>query len=172
MKGAMTVEDMKRDLRENYELPDEEAERYLSAGTTFRDLKKSCLYSCLTGRPLDAILALRREKSWWQVEMALHLTPAAYRAAWIRHCADRLHRWWGVDAARAEAMMTEGYPMHWVKIAWLLSERSPMSMEDILHRRTRAVKWRTFAKENLSIDEEAYNAMIAAHRNPALPPKE
>lgn len=172
MRVKLPEEEQIRILGVKYEMTPETVKAYLSGGVRYMDLDKGALYAAAADVSLDDVLALRKENPWGVVERLLGLSPDTMEAGRRHFRARCMKRWWGFDEIRSYAALSDGYPMHWVKIAWVLSEKSGVAMEDILRTRKRTISWGAFGEENLGIPAEEVMALIKSHRNPSLPKKE
>ena len=166
-----SLEDQVRSIHFKYEIPEATIEELLANGTRFLDLDKAALLSCLSGKPVETILAMRKEDPWGRIEKKLGLTPTLYHARYIAHRAHRLHCFYGVEEERAAALLEEGYPNHWIRLAYLLEQHTGTSMETIIHERKKSEKWKPWAEEHLHVSPEDFTAWIAETRNPSLPVK-
>lgn len=172
MIKKLPEEEQIRILGVKYEMTAAEVRRYLAEGFRYMDLDKAAFYAWAADVSLDDVLALRREDPWGIIERKLGLNPQKVETARALLRARCMKRWWGFDEARTYAALGAGYPVHWVKVAWLLSEKSGMKMETILRTRKRTQKWGAWAEENLGIPGATVMELIKAHRNPTLPKKE
>lgn len=68
----------------------------------------------------------------------LGLTAALYEERLLRHRARRLHRFYGIPEDRAIPLLQDGYPNHWLRLAYLLEQHTGTSMEDILAARKKS----------------------------------
>ncbi len=171
IRETVTAEEAARRLREKYELPEEETKAHLAEGWHYMDMDKGASLAWIKDCPLGKVLRLRKDLPWGRVKMALGLTAEAMADGECRLRANQLFRWWGYDEARSLAMLREGFPMHWVKVAWALAEHGPLSMEEILRRRSRAVPWWDWAAAAWGADPEEVRRWIKERRNPGLPLK-
>lgn len=171
IRENVTAEEAARRLREKYELPEAETKAHLAEGWRYMDLDKGASLAWIKGCPLGEVLRLRKDLPWGRVKMALGLTAEAMADGECRLRAWQLARWWGYDEARSLAMLRAGFPMHWVKVAWLLAEHGPFSMEDILRRRSRTLPWWDWAAAAWGADPEEVKCWIKERRNPGLPLK-
>lgn len=85
----------------------------------------------MTGKDIEEVLALRR-KSPGAVQVRLAITGDRYDEKYFRHRACRLHRFYGVEEDRAFNALKEGYPNHWIRLAYLLEVKTGKKMEEIL----------------------------------------
>ena len=67
--------------------------------------------------------------------------------------------------------MKEGYPNHWIRLAYLLEVKTGKKMEEILAVRKKTMKWKEWAEINLGVTPEDFSQWIMETRNPALKPK-
>lgn len=86
----------------------------------------------MTGKDIEEVLALRREEPWGRVQVRLGITGDRYDEKYFRHRARRLHRFYGVEEDRAFNALKEGYPNHWIRLAYLLEVKMGKKMEEIL----------------------------------------
>lgn len=171
MMTQLPEDEQIRILGVKYEISAYEARHRLAGGIRYMDLDKAAFYAWAAETTIDGVLALRKEKPWGIIERELGLNAQHLETARALFRARCMKRWWGFDEARTYAALGAGYPMHWVKVAWLLSEKSGMKMEDILKNRKRTQKWGEWAEENLHIPAGEVMALIKDHRNPSLPVK-
>ena len=134
-KATLSPEDQVRSIHYKYEIPEEEVRALLSRGIQFGEIDQAALLSCLTDRSIEDILALRKEDPWGVIRKKLGLTAAVYEEVYLLHRADRLHRFYGIDTKRALALLAEGYPNHWIRLAYLLEQHTGKKTEDIVHDR-------------------------------------
>lgn len=172
-RPRMSMEDMQTILYEKYGVINkDEIKNYIDAGVNFRDLDRACLYAYMTKKPVNEILTLKKELPWTRVQYKLGLTAQKFHTLNIRYKAERTHHWWGFDEKRSYKAMMEGYPWHWVKIAWIMAEHSDFTMEQILASRKYSESWIQWAGKNLNIDADTYNKWIDNYKNPSyIPPK-
>ena len=172
-RPRMSVEDMQTILYEKYRiLNKEEIKSYLDDGVSFRDLDRACLYAYITKKPVGEILKMKKELPWTRVQFKLGLSAQKFHALNTQYKADMTNRWWGFDKARSYKAMMQGYPWHWVKIAWILAEHSDYTMEQILSSRKYTESWIQWSEKNLGISADTYNQWIAKYKNPSyLEPK-
>ena len=166
-----SLEDQVRSIHFKYEIPEATITELLAKGIRFLELDKAALLSCLSEKPIETILAMRQEDPWGRIEKELGLTPAFYHTRYIAHRARRLHRFYGVEEERAVALLEEGYPNHWIRLAYLLEQHTGTAMETIIHQRKKSEKWKPWAEEHLQVSPEDFTRWIAETRNPSLPVK-
>lgn len=165
------LEDQLRSLHYKYEIPEETLRPLLASGLRFLELDKAALLSCLSEKPIETILAMRKDDPWGRIEKKLGLTAEIYQQRYITHRARRLHRFYDVEEDRAAALLEAGYPNHWIRLAYLLEQHSALSMETILSQRKKSEKWKPWAEAHLHISPDDFTRWIAKTRNPSLPPK-
>ncbi len=86
--------------------------------------------------------------------------------------ARRLHRFYGVEETRAFNALKEGYPNHWIRLAYLLEVKTGKKMEEILTVKKKTPKWKEWAEINLGGKTgQRFFAVDPGTRNPALKPK-
>lgn len=133
MKAAqMTREDEIRSISQKYEMDKEKVRDILERGVRYADADKAALFACMTGKDIEEVLALRREEPWGRVQVRLGITGDQYDEKYFRHRARRLHRFYGVEEDRAFNALKEGYPNHWIRLAYLLEVKTGKKMEEIL----------------------------------------
>lgn len=171
MIREMTEEDVIRSVHHKYEIPEETVKHLLSEGVRSADIDKAALISCLSGKKIQDILALRKEQPWGRILKKLGLTGTVYEEKYNAHRAHRLHRFYGIEEMRAEKALEEGYPNHWIRMAYLLETKTGMKTEDILAMKTKNKKWKSWAEEHLGVSPEELSLWIRETRNPSLKPK-
>ncbi len=171
MIREMTEEDVIRSVHHKYEIPEETVKHLLSEGVRSADIDKAALISCLSGKEIGDILALRKEQPWGRILKNLGLTGTVYEEKYNAHRARRLHRFYGIEEARAKKALEEGYPNHWIRMTYLLEMKTGKKTEDILAMKTKSEKWKPWAEEHLGIPPEELSRWIRETRNPSLKPK-
>lgn len=172
VRQALPREEELRILAAKYEMSAEEAEGYLSSGVRFADVDKAALYAKIAGREVSYVLSLRREAPWGRVALFLGLTAERLAEGTARHRAACLARWWGFDEARSLAALRAGWPLHWVKAAWIIERYSTLSMETVLAGRPRSTSWWDWAEAHADIPADRMRSLVKEYRNPGLPKKE
>lgn len=168
--NTLSLEEQIRALHEKFQYPHSRIRLWLEE-VPFRDVEKALLYAWMAECDPGQVLDMRKKEPWERIQRHLHLTPDRYQIRWHDYCADRLHRWWGVDKSQALRLLQEGWPMHYIKMAALLSGPLSMDMRAILQKRTRECRWRTWAVECMGMDGDRYDSMMQAAGNPSLPPR-
>ena len=153
-RSEPTLDDQIRSIHYKYEIPQDKAEALLASGLRFLEIDKAALLSILAEVPIDTILDMRKDEE-----------------RLLRHRARRLHRFYGIPEDRAIPLLQDGYPNHWLRLAYLLEQHTGTSMEDILAARKKSEKWKPWAKARLGISPEDFTKWIAETRNPSLPKK-
>ena len=170
-KAEPTIEDQIRSIHYKYEIPEEKIKTLLDEGIRFLEIDKAALLAAVAGVSIDTILAMRKEDPWSRIRKKLSLTAQAYEQKYLAHRAKRLSRFYGIGENRALALLTEGYPIHWIRLAYLLEQHTGRKAEDILAQRSKSEKWKPWAEKNLSVSPEDFTSWIAETRNPSLPRK-
>lgn len=169
-RTEMTEEEMKTVLSRKYFMTPEEAEAFLQKDVAFRELEKAALYSYVSGRNVEEILALRREEPWQRVQALIGATGQKLYDRQIEMKAENLERWWGIDREIGLHYLRKGYPMHYVKVSWILSNHTGRTMDWILQDRKYRESWKDWAKRQLGISPETYDRWIGEYKNPAYFP--
>lgn len=134
-RSEPTLDDQIRSIHYKYEIPQDKVEVLLSSGLRFLEIDKAALLSILAEVPIDTILDMRKDDPWGCIQKKLGLTAALYEERLLRHRARRLHRFYGIPEDRAIPLLQDGYPNHWLRLAYLLEQHTGTSMEDILAAR-------------------------------------
>ena len=172
MKAAqMTREDEIRSISQKYEMDKEKVRDILERGVRYADADKAALFACMTGKDIEEVLELRREEPWGRVQVRLGITGDRYDEKYFSHRARRLHLFYGVEEDRAFNALKEGYPNHWIRLAYLLEVKTGKKMEEILAVKKKTPKWKEWAEINLGVKPEDFSKWILETRNPALKPK-
>ena len=167
----MTQEDEIRAIHFKYEVPEIVVKELLDSGIRYTEADKMALLSCLTGKDIREIARLRKEQPWSRIQKELGLSAEVYEAKYLSHRANRLHRFYGIEESRALAALQEGYPNHWIRLAWLLEMKTGKKMEEILMMKKKTPKWKEWVQTNLNVDPEDFSRWILETRNPSLKPK-
>lgn len=170
-RSEPTLDDQIRSIHYKYEIPQDKAEALLASGLRFLEIDKAALLSILAEVPIDTILDIRKDDPWGRIQKKLGLTAALYEERLLRHRARRLRRFYGIPEDRAIPLLQDGYPNHWLRLAYLLEQHTGASMEDILAARKKSEKWKPWAEAHLGISPEDFTKWIAETRNPSLPKK-
>ena len=170
-KAEPAIEDQIRSIHYKYEIPEEKIKTLLDEGIRFLEIAKAALLAAVAGVSIDTILSMRKEDPWSRIQKKLGLTAQAYEKKYLAHRAKRLSRFYGIEENRALTLLTEGYPIHWIRLAYLLEQHTEKKAEDILAQRKKSEKWKPWAEKNLSVSPENFTRWIAETRNPSLPLK-
>lgn len=170
-KSEPTMEDQIRSIHYKYEIPEEKVQSLLDAGYRFLEIDKAALLSAVAGVSIDKILSMRKTDPWSRILKKLFLTAEVYEKKYLACRANRLARFYGIDEGRALSLLEEGYPNHWIRLAYLLETHTGAKAETILRERTKAEKWKPWAQRVLSVSPEDFAKWIAETRNPSLPVK-
>lgn len=165
-----TMEEKIRILQGRYDISKEEAISLLGKDISFRTLDKICFWSVISRRPAEDVMALKKDNPWDRLSVLLKVSPQAYHDRRLALRANQIHRWWGFDEKSSFKAMQEGYPMHYVKIAWILSKHTGKPMKFFLEDRKASESWKSYCKRTLGISEDMYDTWIDEYRNPTWIP--
>lgn len=169
-RPQLTMEEMQTILSQKYFVTPEETKQYMDRGTGFRDLERAAKLSYISGKPVKDILALKKDEPWQRVEV---LTGAVGEKAYqkeLERKAVNLERWWGIPKKVGLSYMRQGYPMHYVKVTWILAKHSDWTMDAILKDKKYGENWKAWCQRNLGIDGATYDAWIGEYKNPTYFP--
>lgn len=167
-RASLSPEDQVRSIHFKYEIPEDRVQAALDRGFRFGDVDQAALLSCLSDASMEDILAMRKDDPWGVIKKKLGLTAAVYEKTYLLHRAERLERFYGISAQRALTLLEEGYPNHWIRLAYLLEQHTGVKTEDIVHSRKKSEKWKPWAERVLHVSPEDFTAWIAETRNPSL----
>ena len=167
-RSEPTLDDQIRSIHYKYEIPQDKAEALLSSGLRFLEIDKAALLSILAEVPIDTILDMRKDDPWGCIQKKLGLTAALYEERLLRHRARRLHRFYGIPEDRAIPLLQDGYPNHWLRLAYLIEQHTGSLMENIVKARSKSMKWAPYVQQEFGISEETFKSWIAETRNPSL----
>ncbi len=170
-KSEPTLEDQIRSIHYKYEIPEDKVKALLASGLRFLEIDKAALLATVAGISIGEILSMRKADPWSRIQKKLGLTADIYEKKYLACRAERLARFYGIEEARALALLEEGYPIHWIRLAYLLEQHTHAKAEDILAQRTKSEKWKPWAQRALSVSPEDFTKWIAETRNPSLPLK-
>ncbi len=169
-RPQMSLEEMQTVLSQKYFLTPEETKSYTDSGTNFRDLERAAKLSYISGKSVKEILALKKDEPWQRVEFLIGAVgEKAYRKD-LELKAVNLERWWGIPKKLGLHYMKQGYPMHYVKVTWILAKHSDWTMDAILKDKKYGENWKAWCKRNLAIDGDTYDAWIGEYQNPTYFP--
>lgn len=164
-------EEQYRLLWVKYGLPEEKARELKGKGFSYYDLDKGSMYAYVAQKPLEKVLELRRENPWMKIELLLGITPQLLRDRDLLRKAECAEKWWGIKSDLVYRKFMEGYPLHYIRMAYIISKHSSMTVEEILESRKRSVKWAVWAQENLGIQPEDLKKWIQEMPNPSVAKK-
>ena len=165
-----TTEEKIRILHGKYDIGEKEARNLLQEDISFRDLDRVCLWSVIAKRPVSEVLALKRDNPWDRLPVLLKVSPQEYHDRNLALRAHQLHSWWGFDESISYRAMADGYPMHYVKIAWILAKHTGKAMDFFLQDRKSSEPWTVYCARTLKISEDTYKEWIGEYRNPTWIP--
>ena len=168
---GLPEEEQYRLLWEKYGLSEEKARALKGNGFSYYDLDKGSMYAYVAQKPLEEVLELRRENPWMKVELLLNITPQLLHDRDLLRKAECAEKWWGIKADLVYRKFMEGYPIHYIRMAYIISQHSSMTVEEILEKRKRSVKWAVWAQENLGIAPEDLKRWIKEMPNPSVAKK-
>lgn len=168
---GLPEEEQYRLLWVKYGLSEENAKELKAKGFSYYDLDKGSMYAYVAQKPLEEVLELRRENPWMKVELLLHITPQLLHDRELMRKAECAEKWWGIRSDLVYRKFMEGYPIHYIRMAYILSKHSSMSVDEILEKRKRSVKWAVWAQENLGIAPEDLKRWIKEMPNPSVAKK-
>lgn len=169
-RTQLTMEEMEIILSQKYFLTPEEARAHLEAGVNFRDLERAALYSYVTGKTVDEILAVKKDETWQRTAYLIGAVGQRMYDRQLEWKAENLHRWWGIDRGTALRYLREGWPMHYVKIAWVIAGHTDWTMEAVLADRKYTESWKDWCARRLGVSGETYDKWISAYVDPAYFP--
>ena len=164
------MEEMQTVLSQKYFVTPEETKSLIDSGTSFRDLERAAKLSYISGKPVKDILALKKDEPWQRVEVLIGAVGEKAYQKDLKLKAVNLERWWGIPKKGGMRYMRQGYPMHYVKVTWILAKHSDWTMDAILKDKKYGENWKAWCKRNLGIDGETYDAWIGEYKNPTYFP--
>lgn len=169
-RPQLTLEEMQTVLSQKYFVTLEETKSLIDSGTSFRDLERAAKLSYVSGKPVKDILALKKDEPWQRVEVLIGAVGEKAYQKDLELKAVNLERWWGIPKKVGLRYMRQGYPMHYVKVTWILAKHSDWTMDAILKDKKYGENWKAWCKRNLGIDGETYDAWIGEYKNPTYFP--
>lgn len=148
-----------------------EARRHKEAGFSYYDLDKAAMYAFAAEKPVEEILALRKDYAWMRIEVLLHITPQILHDRELLRKAQCAEKWWKIPAKEVYRLFMAGYPIHHIKLAWIIEQHSAMTMDEVLASRRKSVRWYDWAEQTLGIAPEDLKAWIRQYPNPSTPRK-
>lgn len=171
MMLRLPEEEQYRILWEKYGMTEDEVKKHKVAGFSYYDLDKAAMYAFVAQKPLEDVLALRRDYAWMKIELLLGITPQLLHDRDLlrkAHCAEK---WWGIDAKEVYRLFMAGYPIHHIKLAWIISQHSSMTMDEVLLSRKKSVSWFDWAQQTLGIAPDDLKSWIRQYPNPSIAKK-
>lgn len=111
----------------------------------FVELENVCLYAYLGKVELNHIMEMRNLYSWERMKHVLGLTPQVYFNRCVEYQSRRLKERMQIPIECTERLMHEGYPMHYINSAWLLGQKSGISVDQIIAMKTPHNTWNDVA---------------------------
>lgn len=167
---SYSLEEKKTILVKKYELADDEVDKLLRLDMPFREVDRLCFYAYISQKSIDEVAALKKDCPWDRVVYLLNITPQEYHDRRLKLRAHWIHEWWEFDENQSYEAMNHGYPMHYVKIAWILSVHTGKDMRFFLKDRKASEPWPRYCMRTLGITEETYNSWIDEYQNPTYFP--
>lgn len=172
MMLRLPEEEQNRLLWEKYGMAETEAKRLKASGFSYYDVDKAAMYAFVAEKPVEEILQLRRDYAWMKIEKLLRITPQLLHDRELLRKAQCAEKWWKIPAEEVYRLFMEGYPIHHIKLAWILAQHSSMTMDEVLASRRKCIRWCDWAKETLGIAPEDLKAWIKEYPNPSTPRKQ
>lgn len=169
-RPQMTLPEMQLVLSQKYFVTPEEVKALLAEGEKFQDIQRAALYSYVTGRPVKEILALKKDEPWERVAVLTGAVGDRMYEKSLELDAENLYRWWGIDKKMALHYLKQGYPMHYVKVAYVISKHSDWTVDAVLKDKKYGENWKAWCKRHLGIDGATYDAWIGEYKNPTYLP--
>lgn len=144
--------DIKR-LHESFLLSEDEIAKYLDSGINYLELKKICLCSYITKKPVAEIVEMRKKLVWTRTMYLLGLDAVTFAEGEKNYKADRLNRLFGIDRELLMKYLNMGFASHQIKRAYYISTHCDKPILEILEMKTRAQKWPDIA-ESLGLPRE------------------
>ena len=131
-RPQLTMEEMQTILSQKYFMAPEITKSLIEKGANFRDLERAAKLSYISGKSVKDILALKKDEPWQRVEVLIGAVGEKAYQKDLELKAVNLERWWGIPKKVGMRYMRQGYPMHYVKVSWILSKHSDWTMDAIL----------------------------------------
>ena len=77
-RPQLTMEEMQLVLSSKYRVSPTDTKRLIDSGVKFQDLQQAALYSYMSEKSVDEVLALKKHEVWTRVQYLLGITPAKY----------------------------------------------------------------------------------------------
>lgn len=169
-RPKMTLPEMQLVLSQKYFVPPETTKALIEKGVDFQDLNRAALYSYISGKSVEEILALKVNEPWQRVEVLIGAVGQKAYDKKLELSAVNLERWWKIPKKVGLHYLKQGYPMHYVKVAWVLSKHSDWTMDAILKDKKYPENWKAWCQRNLGIDGATYDQWIGEYPNPTYLP--
>lgn len=169
-RPQLTLPEMQLVLSQKYFVTPEEVKSLIDGGEKFSDIQRAALYSYVTGKPVKEILALKKDEPWERVAVLTGAVGDQMYEKSLELDAENLYRWWGIDKKMSLHYLREGYPMHYVKVAYVISKHSDWTVDAVLKDKKYGENWKGWCKRNLGIDGETYDKWIGEYKNPTYLP--
>jgi hypothetical protein len=135
-------------VHKNYGTDETEARSYAAKGLKFMYLDRLCLYSYMTGKPLNELYALYQQNSWERLRYKIGLTPEVLYKKKCAYNADRIAKRLGLDRKLAYKMMaTDHYPMQFTVLSMLIGQKAGKDPLEVVEWRTHENKWEDVAAQ-------------------------
>lgn len=145
-RPQLTMEEMQTVLSQKYFVTPEETKSLIDSGTSFRDLERAAKLSYISGKSVKDILALKKDEPWQRVEVLIGAVGEKAYQKELERKAVNLERWWGIPKKVGMRYMRQGYPMHYVKVTWILAKHSDWTMDAILKDKKYGENWKAGAR--------------------------
>lgn len=169
-RPQLTLEEMQLVLSKKYFITPEEVKMLLAEGEKFQDIQQAAFYSYVTGWPVKEILTLKKDEPWERVAVLTGAVGDRMYEKSLELDAENLYRWWGIDKKMALHYLKQGYPMHYVKVAYVISKHSDWTVEAVLKDKKYGESWKAWCKRHLGIDGDIYDEWIGEYKNPTYLP--
>lgn len=169
-RQKMTLAEMQLVLSQKYFVAPETTKALIEKGVDFQDLNRAALYSFISGKSVEDILALKHDEPWQRVEVLIGAVGQKAYDKKLELSAINLERWWKIPKKVGLSYLKKGYPMHYVKVAWVLSKHSDWTMDAILKDKKYPENWKAWCQRNLGITPETYDEWINEYPNPTYLP--
>lgn len=146
----LTEDELINILHNDYQFPKEQlALLYKQLG--FYETENVCLHAYMGRVPLAKVMQLREKYTWDKIKLLLGLTPKVYFSRCVDYQARRLAERMDIPKHVTKKYMYQGFAMHYINTAYLLSLESGYSIEEIMKCKTPFNRWSDVAVQ-LEID--------------------
>ncbi|MDO4177804.1 MAG: hypothetical protein Q4D21_01310 [Phascolarctobacterium sp.] len=150
--GEKSQQELVAILHDDYLFSEAELAQYIGK-LGFNELENVCLVAYMAQTPLSKVEKMRNKYSWEMIKNKLGLTPNVYEERCIDYQARRLNERMDIPEQLTKDLMYEGFGMHHINTAFLLSKYCDKSIKEILLTKTPAKPWKQVAEE-LGISQE------------------